>query len=108
MLVEQSADSRRLIGDLKGLRAAQRQSSALALGAISYERCPASFEPAVQALLAQLDPKTKADVESRRNVIRSLSTLARQDQSGVGFSEFRSRSQQISTGARPHKADPNE
>jgi hypothetical protein len=49
----------RLVGDLKSMRAAQRQSAALALGAIRYEHCPDVTEKVVHALLSQLEPEVK-------------------------------------------------
>lgn len=41
------------------MRAAQRQSAALALGAIRYGNCPGVTEKAVHALLFQLEPEVK-------------------------------------------------
>jgi hypothetical protein len=49
----------RLVGDLKSMRAAQRQSAALSLGAIRYHNCPGATEKAVGALLSQLEPEVK-------------------------------------------------
>ncbi|GFZ52002.1 hypothetical protein JCM24511_09773 [Saitozyma sp. JCM 24511] len=49
----------KLVGDLNSMRAAQRQSAALALGAIRYGNCPGVTEQAVHALLFQLEPEVK-------------------------------------------------
>lgn len=81
-----------LISSLKSLRAPQRQSAALALGALHYSGCSSSLPIAVRALIVQLDTTSKADVETRRNAIRSLGQLARQmDHRGQPLSKPHSR-----------------
>jgi hypothetical protein len=49
----------RLIMDLKSMRAAQRQSSAVCLGSVQYARYPRGVERAVDALMVQLGTGTK-------------------------------------------------
>ncbi|KAL7418710.1 hypothetical protein Q5752_006393 [Cryptotrichosporon argae] len=71
-----SGDVARLIGDLSSIRAAQKQAAALCLGHVRYALCAASLPRAVDALLAQLAAGTKADIGTRRYVIRSLADIA--------------------------------
>lgn len=55
---------------------------------MQYSRCTSILPTAARALLAQLDATSKADVETRRNAIRSLSQIARQvDDRGVPLSK---------------------
>ncbi|EIW73358.1 hypothetical protein TREMEDRAFT_26174 [Tremella mesenterica DSM 1558] len=71
----------KLINDLKSIRPPQRQSAALSLGHIRYLTHSQLVQKAIEALLRQLDSSTKADVETRRNTIRSLTDICLQTSS---------------------------
>ncbi|RXK40761.1 hypothetical protein M231_02013 [Tremella mesenterica] len=71
----------KLINDLKSIRPPQRQSAALSLGHIRHLTHSQLMRKAIEALLRQLDSSTKADVETRRNTIRSLTDICLQTSS---------------------------
>ncbi|ORX34799.1 armadillo-type protein [Kockovaella imperatae] len=55
--------------------AAQRQASALCLGAVSYRLSASSLPAALEGLLRQLEPSQKADVETRRSAVSALARV---------------------------------
>lgn len=67
--------TRRAIEHLASARPTQRQANALLLGHIVYRSREAVAGP-VDALLGLLEPAAKADVETRRNAVRSLADVA--------------------------------
>ncbi|CAK9785549.1 ARM repeat-containing protein [Cutaneotrichosporon oleaginosum] len=67
--------TRRAVDHLASARPTQRQANALLLGHIEY-RSREAMAPALGALLGLLEPAAKADVETRRNAVRSLADLA--------------------------------
>lgn len=72
----------RLILDIKSIRAAQRQSAALCLGSIRYDRCASHIEKAVGVLLAQLAVGTKVSLPSAE-CARSMCQLRMRVDDGV-------------------------
>ncbi|GMK59904.1 hypothetical protein CspeluHIS016_0901210 [Cutaneotrichosporon spelunceum] len=67
--------TRRAVQHLESARATQRQANALLLGHIEYRSREAATEP-LNALLGLMEPAAKADVETRRNAVRSLADIA--------------------------------
>jgi hypothetical protein len=72
------------VKDLSSARAAQRQANALCLGHYIYHSREAAGVT-LTALLYLLDPSSKADVETRRNAVRSLADMARQKTADGGL-----------------------
>lgn len=63
------------VANLDSGRAAQRQAHALCLGHYVY-RSRSEMAAPLDALLALMDPAAKADVETRRNAVRSVADVA--------------------------------
>lgn len=76
------AFTRRAIEHLASARPTQRQANALLLGHVVYPSGEAAAAP-LAALLGLLDPASKADVETRRNAVRSLADLVVQTADGA-------------------------
>ncbi|BEJ12462.1 hypothetical protein CspHIS471_0209220 [Cutaneotrichosporon sp. HIS471] len=73
--------TRRAVEHLESARPTQRQANALLLGHIQYRSRDAAEAP-LEALLGLLEPASKADVETRRNAVRSVADVAVQSVGG--------------------------
>lgn len=72
---------KRAVEHVASARPTQRQANALVLGHITYTSAEAAAAP-LAALLSFLEPVAKADVETRRNAVRSLADVAVQSSQG--------------------------
>ena len=70
---------------IRAPRPIPRQIAALALGHVQYRLCPQLLDVVLKSLLFQSEEAAKADVETRRNAIRSLAMIVIQRSNDEGL-----------------------